>query len=169
MLRSFEGQKPRLGDGVFVAPSAALIGDVTLGDRSSVWYQATLRGDINRIVVGERSNVQDNAVLHLADEFPCLIGQLVTIGHSAIVHACEVEDECLIGMGSIILDGAKIGARSIVGAGSLVTGGTEIPPGSLVLGKPGKVVKRLSLGEQADLKKWALKYVKLARQHREGH
>ncbi len=130
---------------------------------SSVWFNATLRGDINEIVIGPRSNVQDNAVIHLADNFGCYVGELVTVGHSAILHACTIKDEVLVGMGAIVLDGAVIGERSIIGAGALVTGNTIIPPGSLVLGSPAKVVKNLSLEEQLKIKEWALKYVKGSR------
>ncbi|MEM9079459.1 MAG: gamma carbonic anhydrase family protein [Verrucomicrobiota bacterium] len=162
-IEPYENTLPTLGKDVFLASSADLIGRVTLGDESSVWYNTTLRGDINEIIVGPRSNIQDNAVLHLADDYPCLIGELVTVGHSAIVHAATVKDEVLVGMGSIILDGAVIGERSIIGAGALVTGGTEIPPGSLVLGSPAKVVRTLSLAEQKDVKSWAEKYVRQSR------
>jgi carbonic anhydrase/acetyltransferase-like protein (isoleucine patch superfamily) len=124
-----------------------------------VWYGAVLRGDINRIVVGHHSNIQDNAVLHLADDFPCLLGNWVTIGHGAIVHACKIGDECLVGMGAVILDGAVIGKQSIIGAKALVTQGVKIPPGSLVLGAPAKVVRKLTMKERAGLKWWAQKYV----------
>ena len=152
-------KQPVLGHGVYLAKTAVVLGDVTLGDNSSVWFGAVLRGDINRIVVGANSNIQDNAVVHLADDFPCLIGDWVTVGHSAIVHACTIGDECLIGMGATILDGAEIGAQSIVGANALVTGGTKVPPGSLVLGSPAKVVRPLKPEERAGLKYWAEKYV----------
>ena len=158
-LEKFLRKSPTIGPGVYIAKSAVVLGDVTLHKHSSVWYGAVLRGDINRIVVGEYSNIQDNAVIHLAEEFPCLIGRWVTVGHAAIVHACTVEDECLIGMGATILDGAVIGAQSIVGANSLVTTGTRIPPGSLVLGSPAKVVKSLDFEQRAGLKNWAQKYV----------
>ena len=151
--------KPVLGNGVYLAKTAVVLGDVTLGENASVWFGAVLRGDINRIVVGANSNIQDNAVVHLADDFPCLIGDWVTVGHSAIVHACTVGDECLIGMGATILDGAEIGAQSIVGANALVTGGMKVPPGSLVLGSPAKVVRALTTDERAGLKYWAEKYV----------
>ncbi|MDQ3120886.1 MAG: gamma carbonic anhydrase family protein [Verrucomicrobiota bacterium] len=151
----------------YAAPTSTLVGDVTLEEDSSVWYGAVLRGDINRIIIGPRSNIQDCAVLHLADDYAVIVGELVTVGHSAVVHACTVEDEVLIGMGAIILDGAQIGARSIVGAQALITGGTKIPPGSLVLGTPAKVVRQLSLEEQANTKTWALKYVETARRFRE--
>ncbi len=152
-------RQPQLGRGVYLAKTAVVLGDVTLGEHSSVWYGAVLRGDINRIIVGHHSNVQDNAVLHLADDFPCVVGNWVTIGHSAVVHACTVGDECLIGMGAVILDGAEIGAQSIVGAKALVTQGMKVPPGSLVLGAPAKVVRALTPEERANLKWWAEKYV----------
>ncbi len=158
-LDTFLRKQPVLGAGVYLAKTAVVLGDVTLGEFSSVWYNAVLRGDINRIVVGHHSNIQDNAVVHLADDFPCLIGNWVTVGHSAIVHACTVGDECLIGMGATLLDGAQIGAQSIVGANALVTQNFVAPPGSLVLGSPAKVVKILSAEQRAGLKHWAEKYV----------
>ena len=158
-LDKFLRRQPRLGKNVFIAKTATVIGDVTLGAHSSVWYGAVLRGDINRIIVGHHSNIQDNAVLHLADDFACVLGNWVTVGHSAVVHACKVGDEVLVGMGAVILDGAVIGKQSIIGAKALVTQGTKIPPGSLVLGAPAKVVRKLSKEERAGLKWWAQKYV----------
>jgi carbonic anhydrase/acetyltransferase-like protein (isoleucine patch superfamily) len=158
-LDTFLRKKPKLGKNVFIASTGVVIGDVTLGAHASVWYGAVLRGDINRIVVGHHSNIQDNAVLHLADKFPCVLGNWVTVGHGAIVHACEVGDEVLVGMGSVILDGAVIGKQSIIGAKALVTQGTIIPPGSMVLGAPAKVVRKLTKAERAGLKWWAQKYV----------
>lgn len=158
-IESYENHFPKIHPSAFVAASADVIGRVTLNDESSVWYNTTLRGDINEITIGPRSNVQDNVVIHLSDDFGCHLGELVTVGHSAILHACTVKDEALIGMGAIVLDGAVIGERSIIGAGALVTGGTIIPPGSLVLGSPAKIVRTLSLEEQSKVKDWALKYV----------
>ena len=158
-LDQFLRRPPTLGKNVFIARTAVVIGDVTLGAHSSVWYGAVLRGDINRIVVGHHSNVQDNAVLHLADDLACVLGNWVTVGHSAVVHACKVGDECLVGMGAVILDGAVIGKQSIIGAKALVTQGTKIPPGSLVLGAPAKVARKLTKEERAGLKWWAQKYV----------
>lgn len=158
-IETFDGIQPIIHPSAFIAASADVIGRVTIGEEASIWYNATLRGDINDITIGPRSNVQDNAVIHLADNFGCHIGELVTVGHSAILHACQVKDEVLIGMGAIVLDGSVIGERSIIGAGALVTGGTLIPPGSLVLGSPAKVVRTLSLDEQAKVKSWAEKYV----------
>ena len=157
---------PRLHPSAFVVPGATVVGDVSLGENTSVWYGAVLRGDINRIVVGPQSNIQDCAVLHLADDFPVLLGERVTIGHSAVVHACTIDDEVLVGMGAIILDGAEIGARSIIGANTLVTAGSKIPAGSLVLGSPGRVARQLSLAEQNGIKRWALKYVETAKIYR---
>jgi carbonic anhydrase/acetyltransferase-like protein (isoleucine patch superfamily) len=161
-LETFLGRNPVLGKGVYIASGAAVLGDVHLGDYTSVWYHAVLRGDINRIVVGHHANIQDNAVLHLADELPCLVGDYVTVGHSAIVHACTVNDEVLVGMGSTILDGAVIGAQSIIGARALVTQGMQVPAGSLVLGVPGRVVRALEAQERAGIKVLAEKYVRLA-------
>lgn len=162
-IESIAGFSPEIDPTAFVAASADVIGRVTLHEESSVFYQATLRGDINEIVIGPRSNVQDNVVVHLADDYGCYVGELVTVGHSAILHACTVKDEVLVGMGAIVLDGSVIGERSIIGAGALVTGGTVIPPGSLVLGSPAKVVRSLSLDEQAKVKTWAEKYVRVSR------
>ncbi len=158
-LDRYLGKTPRLGQGVYIAKGAVVIGDVSIGDHSSVWYNAVVRGDINRIVIGEGTNIQDNAVVHLADDYPALLGNYVTVGHSAIVHACTVEVEVLIGMGAVILDGAVVGAQSIIGANALVTQRTRIPAGSMVLGSPAKVVRSLTLQERAGLKYWAEKYV----------
>lgn len=159
------GRTPDIAQANFVASNATVVGDVTLGLKSSVFYGAVLRGDIARIVVGEGSNIQDNVVVHLADDLDAVIGRYCTIGHAAIVHACTIEDECLIGMSSTVLDGAVIGARSIVGAGAVVTPRTIIPPGSLVLGSPAKVVRTLSPDEQSKLKGWAEKYVSVSAAH----
>jgi carbonic anhydrase/acetyltransferase-like protein (isoleucine patch superfamily) len=161
-LEAYLRKKPALGEGVYIARGAVVLGDVTVGDYSSIWYNAVLRGDINRIVVGHHTNVQDNAVLHLAEEYPCIVGNYVTIGHSAIVHACTVGDESLIGMGATILDGAVIGPQSLIGANALVPQGVTIPEGSLVLGSPGKIVRALSMEERSGLKVWAEKYVENA-------
>lgn len=161
-LNTFLQVQPRLGQNVYIARTATVLGDVTLGDHSSVWCNAVLRGDINRIVIGHHTNIQDNAVLHLADDYGCILGNYVTVGHNAIVHACTVEDEVLVGMGSVILDGAVIGAQSIIGALALVPQGAQIPPGSMVLGVPGKVVRQLSSDERAAIKGWAEKYVGVA-------
>ena len=159
MIGPFEDHWPEMDETAFVAASADLIGRVRIGPEASVWYNTTLRGDIHEIEVGPRSNVQDNAVLHVESNRGCYLGELVTIGHGAIVHACTVSDEVLVGMGATVLDGAVIGERSIIGANALVTMNMDIPPGSLVLGSPGKVVRQLSREEQKEVKVWAQKYV----------
>jgi carbonic anhydrase/acetyltransferase-like protein (isoleucine patch superfamily) len=161
-LDRFLRQRPTLGQGVYIAEGAVVVGDVTLGDHSSVWYNAVLRGDINRIVVGHHTNIQDNAVLHLEEDLPCLVGNYVTVGHLAIVHACTVGDETLIGMGATILDGAKIGNRCLIGAKALVTKNTQIPDGSLVLGAPAEIVRSLRPEELSALKASAERYAQNA-------
>lgn len=158
-LETFLRKSPAMGAGVYIARGAIVIGDVSLGDYSSVWYNAVLRGDINQIKIGHHTNIQDNAVVHLADDYPCIIGDWVTIGHSAIVHACRIGNETLVGMGAVVLDGAEIGEQCLIGARALVTPGVCIPDGSLALGSPAKVVRALSNKERGDLKTWAEKYV----------
>jgi len=165
LLARHPSQTPDTACALFVAANATLVGDVTLGPGSSVFYGAVLRGDIARIVVGEGSNVQDNAIVHLADGLDAVIGAWCTIGHAAIIHACTIGDECLIGMGATVLDGAVIGARSIVGANSLVPQKFTCPPGSMVYGSPAKVIRPLTIAEQAGLRPWAEKYTEVARAH----
>jgi carbonic anhydrase/acetyltransferase-like protein (isoleucine patch superfamily) len=164
-LKRYLGRTPDTSAALFVASNATVLGDVVLGRHSSVFYGAVLRGDINEIRVGEGTNIQDNAILHLADDLGVQIGAWCTIGHGAIVHACRIGDECLIGMGATLLDGAVIGSRSIVGAHALVTQRFECPPGSLVHGSPARVIRPLSVEEQEGLRAWAEKYVEVARAH----
>jgi len=158
MIRFFEGEHPEIDKEAWVAEGAAVIGKVKMKRFSSIWYNTTVRGDINRIEIGEYSNIQDNCCIHVADDFACIVGDYVTVGHSATLHACTVEDNCLIGMGATVLDGAVIGTRSIIGAGCLVTKNMIIPPNSLVMGIPGKVVKTLSQESVNDIYAQALKY-----------
>jgi len=165
-LTTYLEQTPQIDPTAYVASDAVLIGACTIGAKASVWHGCVLRGDIERIVVGEGSNVQDGTIIHLADDLGAFIGDYVTIGHKAMIHACTIEDECLIGMSATILDGAKIGKRSIVGAGAVVTKGTIVPPGSMVLGTPGKVVRRLEPAEQEGLREWAEKYVEVSTYHK---
>jgi len=165
-LENFLAKKPKIPDSAYIADGAVIVGDVTLGEQTSIWPTCVLRGDINYIKIGDRSNAQDGSVIHLADDYPVEIGNSVTIGHKAMIHACAIEDECLIGMGAIVMDGAVIGRQSIVGAGSLITQGTIIPPGSLVMGSPAQVKRELSLEERENIKKWADKYVKVAAFHK---
>jgi carbonic anhydrase/acetyltransferase-like protein (isoleucine patch superfamily) len=153
------GTKPNLGNDVFVADGAKIVGDVRIGDQSSIWFNAVLRGDVAPIVIGARTNIQDNAVVHGTwNKAAATIGEGVTIGHSAILHGCTIGDHCLIGMGAIIMDRAKIGAQSIVGAGSLVTEGSDFPEGMLVLGRPAKAIRPLTAEELAFLPKSAANY-----------
>jgi carbonic anhydrase/acetyltransferase-like protein (isoleucine patch superfamily) len=156
---------PRIAPDAYIAADATVVANVEIGPQASVWHQAVLRGDVAHVVLGAQSNVQDGAVVHTADDLPAIIGKLVTVGHKAIVHACTVEDEVLVGMGSIILDGARIGTRSIVGANATVKQGMDVPPGSLVLGTPAKIVRTLSEAEQDEIKMWALRYVRLSREY----
>ena len=167
-IERYFSRKPTLHPTAFIAPGAVVIGDVTLGEESSVWYNTVIRGDIHEIKIGAHSNIQDGSVVHLADDYGVYVGDYVTVGHKALLHACRIDDEVLIGMGAIILDGAEIGARSIIGAGSLVTKGKVIPPGSLVMGSPGKVVRQLDQAEQLAIKSWAEKYVEVAKKHRDA-
>lgn len=156
---------PRIAADAYVAADATVVANVEIGPEASVWHQAVLRGDVAPVVLGAQSNVQDGAVVHVADDLPAVLGRLVTVGHKAIVHACTVEDECLIGMGAIVLDGARIGTRSIIGANATVKQEMVVPPGSLVLGTPAKIVRTLSEAEQDEIKVWALRYVRLSREY----
>ena len=162
-------QDPVIPDTAYVAKEAAVMGDVTIGDQASIWPGCVLRGDINSIRVGDRSNIQDGTIVHLADDYGVEIGNDVTIGHAAIIHACRIEDECLVGMGATVMDGSVIGKNSIIGAGALVTGSTKVPPGSLVLGSPAKVFRILTPEEQSGIKNWAHKYTKVAAAHKSKH
>ena len=165
-IAKYLDQTPEIDPSVYIAKGAVVIGAVTLGKDASVWHNSVLRADINSIEIGESSNLQDGTVLHLADDFGVKIGKFVTVGHLAMIHACEIGDECLIGMQATILDGATIGAQSIVGAGALVTKGTHIPEGSLVLGTPAKVIRSLTKKERAEIKAMAEKYVIVAQEHK---
>ena len=164
-LSTYLDKKPTLGKGVFIAPSATIIGDVRLGAGASVWYGAVLRGDINFISIGEGTNLQDGAIGHLADDLPLEVGDFVTVGHGAVIHACVIEDECLIGMNATVLDGARIGRQSIVAAGTVVPQGMQVPEGSLVAGIPAATRKALSPERRQGLRKWAEKYVEVAKAH----
>tara|TARA_R100000027_G_scaffold53825_2_gene42783 strand:- start:5875 stop:6405 length:531 start_codon:yes stop_codon:yes gene_type:complete len=156
-------QSPVIPDSCWVAGTASIYGDVVLGERCSVWPSAVIRGDINSIRIGDETNIQDGAIVHLSDDFGVVLGKRVTIGHGAIIHACEIGDNCLIGMNATVLDGAKVGDGCIIGANALVTQGMVVPPNSMVLGTPGKIVKSLPPENQEYLSKWALKYVDVSR------
>jgi len=165
-LEMFLGKDPSIPGSAYVAEEATLLGDVRLGEQSSIWPGCVVRGDINYIEIGSRSNVQDGTVVHLADDYPVIVGKDVTIGHKALIHACAIEDECLIGMGATVMDGAVVGAQSIVGAGSLVTQGAKIPPGSLVMGAPARIKRELSAEEREKIKDWAAKYLEVSAAHK---
>ena len=162
------GAVPVVGEGVHIAGGAAIVGAVELGEDSSVWYGCVLRGDVNRIVLGPRSNLQDGTVVHLGDRDPTLVGADVVVGHRAVLHGCTIGDACLIGIQATLLDGVVIGEGSVVGAGALVTAGTVVPPHSLVLGAPAKVVKTLDVAAAEFHRSLAAKYVRLQRNHRRG-
>jgi carbonic anhydrase/acetyltransferase-like protein (isoleucine patch superfamily) len=164
--RSFP-MRVRAHASAFVAPGAVVVGEVSLGERASVWFGAVLRGDMDAIHLGDESNVQDNSVIHVDHGSPAIVGRRVVIGHRAIVHGAEVEDGCLIGMGSVLLTGSHIGAGSLVAAGALVSEGKRIPPRSLVVGVPGRVVGEVSPEMTAAISRGADHYVALARTYRE--
>lgn len=161
----FLTRRPRWEDPVYASPTACVVGEVILGAEASLWPYTVLRADLNRIVIGRGTNLQDHVVVHLSAERPCEVGAYVTVGHGAVLHACTVEDEVLVGMRATILDGAVIGAQSIVGAQALVPPDMKVPPGSLVVGVPARVVRSLSAGERASLRPRALRYIELARAH----
>ena len=157
------GVAPNIHPTVFIADGARIIGEVEIGEDAGIWYNVTLRGDINRIVIGPRTNVQDGAVFHVTKQYPAIVHNDVTVGHGAIVHACTVEECCLIGMGSVVLDGARIGKYSLVAAGAVVKENFVVPEGSLVAGVPARVMRPLDDGERLRLRQSALDYVEFAR------
>lgn len=168
MKYELDGERPEIHDSCFVHPDATIIGDVRVGGQSSVWPHASLRGDSNSIRVGDRTSVQDGAVLHTTAQDPCVVGDDVTIGHGAIVHGCEIGDEVLVGMGSSVLSGAEVGDRCIIAAGALVTEGTEIPPGSVVMGVPGEVVREVTEDDIEYIRDNAQVYVDKTERYRSG-
>jgi carbonic anhydrase/acetyltransferase-like protein (isoleucine patch superfamily) len=167
MVLSFENRVPRIDPRAWIAPTATIVGDVEIAADVGIWFGAVLRGDVDAIRIGARSNLQDGVVVHVTGErHATVIGAGVTVGHRAIVHGCVVGDSCLVGMGAVVMDGAEIGAGSLVGAGALVVPGTRIPPGSLVLGAPAKRVRALSPDEGAGIAGSAARYVALAARYR---
>jgi carbonic anhydrase/acetyltransferase-like protein (isoleucine patch superfamily) len=168
MIISYRGIWPRVHESVFIEDSARVIGDVEIGEASSVWFNAVVRGDVHYIRIGKRTNVQDNSTLHVTKgTFPLVLGDDITAGHNVILHGCTIRDRCLIGMGAIVLDGAEVGPDCIIGAGALVTEGMTVPPGSLVLGVPGKVARALKPGEAARILRSASNYSEYARDYAE--
>lgn len=166
MIIDYEGIKPNIHETCFIAESAEVIGKVELGEYTSIWYNCVLRGDENTITIGNNTNIQDGTVIHISKDYNTEIGDYVTVGHNAIVHACKIGNNVLIGMGAIILDGAEIQDNVLIGAGSIVTTGKKIPSGSLVLGSPAKVVRSLTDEEIEHLKQSAIDYVKYAEKHK---
>jgi len=161
MLRPYRSVLPTIHPSAFVDASAQVIGDVHLGADSSIWMNVVVRGDVNSIRIGARTNIQDLTLVHvMRDTHPTVIGDEVTVGHSAVVHGCTIEDRCLIGMGAILLNGCRIGSGSIVAAGTLVPEGFAVPPGSMVMGLPGKVRRRLTPEEDASITWYADNYVR---------
>ena len=160
MLRPYRGVLPRVHPSAFIDDSAQVIGDVEIGEESSVWMAVVIRGDVHRIRIGRRSNVQDGTVVHVMNQtHPTTIGDAVTIGHAAVLHGCTIEDRCLIGMGAILLNGAHIGRDSIVAAGSLVVEEMQVPPRSLVMGSPGRIKRALTDAEVASIQAYSDRYV----------
>ncbi|MGH7205365.1 MAG: gamma carbonic anhydrase family protein [Nitrospiraceae bacterium] len=166
MIRTFQGIKPTIPKSAFIEETAVVIGDVVIGEESSVWFHAVVRGDVHYIRIGHRTNVQDLCVLHVThDTAPLVIGDDVTIGHHVVLHGCTIKDRVLIGMGTIIMDGAVIGEDSVVGAGALVTEGTIVPSKSLILGFPAQVKRPVNEQELAWIRESALNYITYARQY----
>ena len=163
----FRGITPRLHPSVLVMEGGRVIGDVEMGEGSSIWPGAVVRGDVHRIRIGARTNLQDGVVVHVTtDTHPTQVGDDVTVGHKAVLHGCTIEDRCLIGMGAIVLDGAVVGPDAMVGAGAVVTPGTVVPPGTLALGAPARVRRALTDEEKAGLRESAAHYVELAARYR---
>lgn len=163
IVRGFGGVDPTIGDAVFLAESAAVIGDVHIGARSSIWYGTVLRGDVFHIRIGAECSIQDNTVVHVTGgQHATVVGDRVTVGHSAVLHGCTIGDECIIGMGAVVMDRARVGKHCIVGAGALVTPGTDIPDGQLVVGSPAKPKRALTAGELDWIRSSAQHYVEVA-------
>lgn len=158
MIKELKGKKPNIDKDAFIAETASVLGDVTLGEGSSIWYGAVARGDIAPIIIGKFSNIQDNATVHNETNIPAIVGDYTVVGHNAIIHGCTIGNNCLIGMGSIILNRAVVGDNCIIGAGSLITQGKVIPPNSMVVGTPGKVVRQVTDDELEKVKKNAIRY-----------
>jgi gamma-carbonic anhydrase len=169
LIRTYRGRTPEIGAGCYIDESAVIIGDVSIGEDSSIWPCVVIRGDVHWIRIGKRTNVQDGSVLHVMRNLhPLSLGDDVTIGHGVVLHGCAIESRCLIGMGSIILNGAKIGAGSIVAAGTLVPEGTQVAPGSLFMGHPGKFRRTLTAEDQAFIDAHAAHYVEYKETYRQG-
>ena len=168
MILAYRGRHPVIHPSVFVAPGADVIGRVRLAKDASVWFGCVLRGDVNRIEIGQATNIQDGSILHVDDDHPCLISDHVHVGHHANLHGCVVERGAMIGIGAIVLSGARVGAGAIIGAGSVVLEGTKIPPRTLAVGTPARVVRPVTSRDLRYIKTWIAKYVRLAKHYRSG-
>jgi len=169
LIKGYDGKAPRIDADAWVADDATVTGDVTLGPGASLWFGVVVRGDVNHVTIGARTNVQDLSVVHVTGgTHPTAIGEDVTVGHRAVLHGCTVHDRCLIGIGAIVLDGAEVGPDAMVGAGALVPPGMQVPPRTLVMGTPAKVKRPLTEAEVAHLRESAARYVEYARRYRRG-
>ncbi len=170
MIKSFSGKTPKIHESAFIAENAVMIGDVEIGEGASIWYNCVLRGDVNFIRIGAKTNIQDGTIIHVSrgEDYPTIIEEEVTVGHSATIHGCYIEKGSLIGIGAIVLDGARIGANSLIAAGSLVTPNTIIPPRSFVMGTPARVKRNLRDEEIQDLHKFWFNYTKLSEIYKEN-
>jgi gamma-carbonic anhydrase len=168
MIRAYRGILPRIAVSAFVDPSAQVIGDVVIGERSSVWPNVTIRGDVNYIRIGDESSIQDNSCLHVElDKHPLVMGNRVTVGHNVTLHGCEIEDECLIAIGAIVLNGARVRRGSIIAAGALVPEGMEVPPNSVVMGIPGRVRREVTEAERDRILRSAANYIRYRQTYKE--
>ena len=167
MIKSYQKNNPEIDDSCYIAENATVIGRVTLKKNVNVWYGAVVRADEHDVVIGENTNIQDNCTVHIDDDFPTIIGDFVTVGHGAIIHGCTIGNNVLVGMGAIILNGAIIGENVIIGAGTLIPPGKNIPSNSLVIGSPGKVVRKLNEQDIEEIKKSAIHYLALADKYKD--
>lgn len=168
MIHKYKDYKPKIAESSFIAPGAQVVGNVELKEKSSIWYNTSLRADLNKIILGKGTNIQDNSALHVDTKEPLIIGENVTVGHNATIHGCKIEDNCLIGMGAILLNDALIRENSIVAAGSTVTENSEFPPNSLIMGTPAKFVRKLTEKEIISITENAEHYIQLASEHKES-
>ncbi|WP_195955827.1 gamma carbonic anhydrase family protein [Clostridium saudiense] len=166
MIMDFDGVTPRINKNTYISESVDIIGKVNVEENVNIWFGTRLRGDMNNIIIGENTNIQENSVVHVDINSPCIIGKNVTIGHGTIIHGCSISDNVLVGMGSIILNNAKIGKNTIIGAGSLVTQGKEFPEGVLILGNPAKVIRQLTEAEIESIQRSADNYVSLSKKYK---
>ena len=167
MIRSHRGKTPKIAVSAYIDPSAVVLGEVEIGERASVWPNVTIRGDVNLMRIGNETNIQDNSVLHSDDGFPLTIGDRVTAGHSVVLHGCTIEDEVVIGIGAVVLNGAKIGKGAVVAAGALITEGMEVPAGMVMMGSPAKARRAVSETEEKRFREGCMHYVERAKIHKE--